>query len=86
MLADLVANAIPTRSGRRRSTISLAAVDGRLALRVADSGPGIAAEDRERVFETVRPPDPARRGRGSGLGLAIGRWIAELHAATLQIE
>ncbi len=85
MLSNLVANAITYTSGESVE-ISLAAVDGRLGLRVTDSGPGIAAEDRERVFERFVRLDPARGAGGSGLGLAIARWIAEAHGGTLQIE
>ena len=85
MLSNLVANAITYTSGDSVE-ISVAAVDGRLVLRVGDSGPGIPAEDRERVFERFVRLDPARGAGGSGLGLAIARWIAEAHGGTLQIE
>jgi signal transduction histidine kinase len=54
---------------------------------VADSGPGIPIEDRERVFERFVRLDPARSATaGAGLGLPIARWIAEQHAGTLQLE
>ena len=54
------------------------------AVRVDDSGPGIAPEARERAFEPfVRGRDAG--GDGSGLGLAIVRDIAHLHGATVEI-
>ena len=65
--------------------ISIAPVDDRVLLRVADTGPGIALEDRERVFERFVRLDPSRTAGGSGLGLAIARWIAEAHGGTLSI-
>jgi signal transduction histidine kinase len=47
-------------------------------LDVVDDGPGIAPEERERVFERFYRADPARTRRdGSGLGLAIARGLAE---------
>jgi signal transduction histidine kinase len=54
------------------------------ALRVSDTGPGIAADERERVF------DRFYRGRqstvpGSGLGLAIVREVARLHGGGVTI-
>ncbi|HXH79345.1 DUF4153 domain-containing protein [Nocardioides sp.] len=50
-------------------------------LTVADQGPGVAAEDRERVFQRFGT-DPG--GGGTGLGLAVARWVAQLHGGTLR--
>jgi len=55
-----------------------------VAIRVEDSGPGIAPEERERVFDRfyrVAGSDVA----GSGLGLAIVKSIAERHGAKLTL-
>jgi len=55
---------------------------------VADSGPGIPAENLETVFErfyTSRPKGAAFGGN-SGLGLSIARQIAEAHGGTLHAE
>ena len=55
-------------------------------LRVDDSGPGIASDERQAVQERfVRGRHSAQHREGSGLGLAIVREIAELHGATLEI-
>lgn len=48
---------------------------------VRDHGPGIAADDRERIFDE-RVTDG--RGGGIGIGLAIVRWVAELHGGTVR--
>jgi signal transduction histidine kinase len=53
---------------------------------VTDTGPGIEAPDRERVFERFVRLNAARSPQGSGLGLPIARWIAEQHGGTLTIE
>ena len=86
MLSNLVGNAVTYTPAGGSIDISLAATDGRLLLRVSDTGPGIPAGDQERVFERFVRLDPARAAGGSGLGLAIARWIAEAHGGTLRIE
>jgi signal transduction histidine kinase len=55
---------------------------------VADDGPGIAAEDQERIFEKfARGHDRERkRIRGRGLGLYISRRIVQLHGSDLRVE
>ena len=56
---------------------------------VADTGKGIAPEDKARVFERFYCADKARsRGEkdGAGLGLSIALWIAESHGGTLALE
>ena len=61
------------------------AVDGRRAVvQVADQGPGVPLEQRQRVFERFVQLDPPRsataiEARGVGLGLAICREIVEAH-------
>ncbi|MDL9978450.1 sensor histidine kinase [Microbacterium sp. ASV49] len=61
--------------------------DGRsVEIRVADQGPGVAAEDRDRVFERfARGADTGRR-RGFGLGLALVRDVANRYDGTVAID
>ncbi|MEP7106261.1 MAG: HAMP domain-containing sensor histidine kinase, partial [Chloroflexota bacterium] len=60
------------------------AVEGDWArLEVGDDGPGIPAEDLERVFERFHRVDRARTGGGAGLGLSIARWLAVEHGGRL---
>ncbi|HEX7265535.1 MAG TPA: HAMP domain-containing sensor histidine kinase [Candidatus Dormibacteraeota bacterium] len=68
-----------------RSLISLDLnIDGDWArLAVGDDGPGIAIEERERVFERFYRADAARTGQGAGLGLSIARWITEQHGGRI---
>jgi signal transduction histidine kinase len=53
-----------------------------LELRFADTGSGIAEEDRRRIFD----PFFSTRERGSGLGLAIVHNIMDLHRGTVGVE
>jgi two-component system sensor histidine kinase MprB len=55
-------------------------------VRVRDHGPGIAAEDREHVFDRFYRATNARSLPGSGLGLAIVREVAEAHGGTVSAE
>jgi signal transduction histidine kinase len=66
--------------------VRLGAADGQVCLGVADDGPGVPPQDRERVFDRFVALHEARtRGSGSGLGLAIARQVATRHAGTLQV-
>ena len=61
---------------------------GRVFLEVADRGPGIAPDDRARIFERfVRLDDArARNPQGSGLGLAIVEQVVEAHAGSIEVR
>ncbi len=58
------------------------------ALEVIDTGPGIGAEHRDRVFDRFYRVDKARSRElgGTGLGLAITRWAVEVHGGRLELE
>jgi two-component system, OmpR family, sensor histidine kinase MtrB len=77
IVANLLGNAV--KHGRPPVRATVASVDGRITVTVADAGPGIAAGDLTRVFERFAKGDAARpRSEGSGLGLAIARENARL--------
>ncbi|MEA4908548.1 MAG: HAMP domain-containing histidine kinase [Chloroflexi bacterium] len=64
-----------------------AAEDGRsITIEVADSGPGIQAEDLPRIFEELYRGKNARAAEGSGLGLALSQRIIMRHAGSLSVR
>ena len=83
MMSNLMENALAhTPSG---STVSLALIKGP-QITVADNGPGIPAEERERVFDRFYRLDRSRTTTGSGLGLALVKAIASLHGLAIKLE
>ena len=54
-------------------------------LEVHDEGPGIAPDERERVFERFTAAAQRPAGGGTGLGLAIARWVVDLHGGTIAV-
>jgi heavy metal sensor kinase len=60
--------------------------DGRVEVEVSDTGPGIAAEEVERLFERFQRGDAGGPERGFGLGLAIAREIARAHRGRIRVE
>ena len=67
---------------RRRLELTARAADGRAVFEVADRGPGLAPEVRERLFE----PFVTTKRTGTGLGLAIARRVIEAHGGELEAE
>ncbi len=58
------------------------------SLDVIDTGPGIAPQHRERIFDRFYRVDQARsreRG-GTGLGLSVARWAVEAHSGRIELE
>jgi two-component system OmpR family sensor kinase len=84
LIRNLVENAVKYTPAGGTVDLSVRALAGRASLSVEDSGPGIAADERERVFDRFYRI-AGSEGAGSGLGLAIVKAIAERHGATLAL-
>ena len=87
-LVNLAVNAINYAPGHTRIRLATGRRGGAAVLEVADEGPGIAPEHRERVFERFYRVDKSRSREmgGTGLGLALVKWAAEAHGGRVELE
>jgi signal transduction histidine kinase len=95
-VANLVDNAIkysideakPAADGASRGSIdiALARVGEAVAIAVADRGPGVAPQDRERALRRFVRLEKSRSRPGSGLGLSLVAAVARLHGGSVRLE
>jgi two-component system NtrC family sensor kinase len=89
VVSNLVSNATQALEaarmpGPKRLGVSVEMAGDDMMIRIADNGPGVPAELRERVFEpffTTKPPE-----KGTGVGLALCRALARAHGGSLNLE
>jgi two-component system NtrC family sensor kinase len=84
VLTNFISNAVDAMPSGGTLTLSAARHGAQLALAVVDTGAGIGADERRRIFEpfySTKPP-----GRGTGLGLAICREIAVALKGRIEVE
>jgi two-component system OmpR family sensor kinase len=83
LLWNLVENAVKFTPAHGRVRVGVVREGRQLIIQVQDTGPGVPAEDLERIFERFYRADAARTpggdATGTGLGLSIVRAIAEVH-------
>jgi len=85
VLGNLLHNAVKYGAGRPVE-VRVEAVDGGARLCVLDHGPGVAPEDRERIFERFERAVSPRNYGGFGLGLWMARELVEAHGGTLSVS
>jgi K+-sensing histidine kinase KdpD len=85
-LVNVIENALKFSDPDSRVALHATSEAGEVFLRVTDSGPGIPAYERERVFEPFVRGGAADGDRGSGLGLAIARGFVALNGGRLWVE
>jgi len=87
VLDNLVSNAVKYSPEGGIITLEVRAAENKILVEVGDAGPGIAAEDRERVFDWFFQGKLGHQGRlkGSGLGLAIARELVLAHRGSIEV-
>lgn len=86
VLLNLLSNAIKYNKENGRITISACVDSDKLFLDITDTGPGIAPEDIEHLFDRFyRIPGSENNAEGSGLGLTIAHKIVEQHQGRIKV-
>ena len=86
LFANLLHNAVKYTPPGGRVQVSIEAHGPRVAVRVADTGIGIAPEEADRVFEPFHRVGVRQETPGVGLGLALAREIARAHDGDISLE
>lgn len=87
-VANLIDNAIKYSAKAKDPTIAIAmrSDEAGIEIAVADHGPGIAAEDRDRVLKRFVRLEKSRTEPGTGLGLSLVQAVARLHGGAVRLE
>ncbi len=87
VIFNLLSNAVKFTPAGGEVDVSATRVNGEIRVSVADTGPGIAPEDRERVFEEFQQTEAGvGNHEGTGLGLALSKRFVELHGGRIWLE
>ncbi|MBI3748084.1 MAG: HAMP domain-containing histidine kinase [Chloroflexi bacterium] len=88
VLLVLLDNAIDHAPAGSAVTVSVRREDRRVAVIVEDEGPGVAADEREAIFEPFSSGSAGRDRRrgGTGLGLSIARRIVDAHGGSIEVS
>lgn len=86
MTVNLIENALVHAGAQAKISVSLQGHHASPVLVIADTGPGIPADERDRIFQRFYRVDPSRTSSGNGLGLTLVGAIAELHGITIEVE
>ena len=84
VIFNLLSNAVKFTPTGGQVDVSARRVDAEMRVAVADNGPGIAAEDLDRIFEEFQQTEAgARQREGTGLGLALSKRFVEMHGGRI---
>lgn len=87
-ITNVLDNAIKYSPSGSTIAVGVGKRDGHATLAIADEGPGIAADHRDRIFDRFYRVDEGRSRElgGTGLGLAIAKWAVEANGGQLSVD
>jgi signal transduction histidine kinase len=87
VIFNLLSNAVKFTPAGGEVDVSAMRVNGEIRVSVVDTGPGVAPEDRERIFEEFQQTETGGvQHEGTGLGLALSKRFVELHGGRIWLE
>jgi signal transduction histidine kinase len=87
VIFNLLSNAVKFTPAGGTVDVSAAQVNGEVIVSVADTGPGLAPDDHERIFEEFQQTETGvAQGEGTGLGLALSKQLVELHGGRIWVD
>jgi signal transduction histidine kinase len=87
VIFNLLSNAVKFTPAGGAVDVRAMQVNGEVRVSVSDTGPGIAAEDHERIFEEFQQTEAGVEQReGTGLGLALSKRLVELHGGRMWVD
>jgi signal transduction histidine kinase len=85
LFANLIENAVVHTPAGTRIMLSVRSWSGKAVAQVSDDGPGVPAEEHERLFRRLYRREASRTRPGYGLGLSLAAAVADLHGASIRI-
>jgi signal transduction histidine kinase len=85
LMSNAIENAILHTPAGTHILLTLTWIDGQPAIIIADDGPGVPADEHQKLFQRLYRREASRTHPGYGLGLSTARAIAELHGASIGV-
>jgi signal transduction histidine kinase len=87
VIFNLLSNAVKFAPAGGQVDVNATRLNGEITVSVADTGPGIAAQDLDRIFEQFQQTEVgASQPEGTGLGLALSKRFVEMHGGRIWCE
>ena len=87
VIVNLLSNAVKFSPAGGAVDVHASQLNGEVHVSVTDTGPGIAPDDHDRIFEAFQQTDAGIQQReGTGLGLALSKRLVELHGGRIWVE